>query len=87
MKRKKIIWTIVLVLLVLIAGAGYYAWKEYNRTNKDLKHEKAAFSLAATDLITEFAANEKTSNTKYLGKIVEVSGAIKQYVIRALQHG
>ena len=80
MKRKKIIWTVVFILLVLIAGGGYYAYTEYNRKNKDLKHEKAAFSLAANDLIAEFAANEKASNSKYLGKVVEVSGTIKDIV-------
>lgn len=80
MKRKKIIWTIILTLLVVIAGAGYYAYKEYNRKNKDLKHEKADFSLAATDLINEFAANDTASNAKYLGKVVEVSGLIKDIV-------
>lgn len=80
MKRKKIIWTIVLTLLVVIAGAGFYAYKEYNRKNKDLKQEKADFSLAATDLISEFAANDTASNSKYLGKVVEVSGLIKDIV-------
>ena len=71
---------IVLFLLFLIggAGAGWYGYKEYNRTNKDLENVKADFSLASNDLIKEYKANDSLADKKYLGKIIEVSGNVKK---------
>ena len=51
MKGKKIIiWTIV-ILLLAGAGGGYYAWKEYNRKQKDTADLKADFTAPATALL------------------------------------
>lgn len=75
MSTKKII---IVVVLVAAAGAGLYAWKEFNRKNKDLSGEKAAHTVQATALIGEFAANDSIANAKYQGKIVAVEGMVKQ---------
>ena len=37
---------------------------------------KAEFSLAAMELYQEFVMDEEASNRKYIGKVVQVSGAI-----------
>lgn len=71
MKRKKIIiWTIV-ILLIAGAGGGYYAWKEYNRKQKDTADLKADFTAPATALLDEYMKDEKTANAKYFGKSAE----------------
>jgi uncharacterized protein YyaL (SSP411 family) len=75
MSRKKIIWSIV---LVAAAGAGLYAYKEYNRTNKDLRYTKPDFIVLATGLISEYEANDSLANRKYNGKVVEISGPVKK---------
>jgi hypothetical protein len=75
MSAKKII---IAVVLVAAAGAGFYAWKEFNRKNKDLSDVSAAHTVQATALIGEFAANDSTANAKYQGKIVAVEGVVKQ---------
>lgn len=67
------------LLLVITIGIG--AWqglKEYNRTNRDIANVKADIKISATDLIHEFEKNDSLANKKYLGKIIEVSGAIKK---------
>ena len=75
MSVKKII---IVVVLVAAAGAGLYAWKEFNRKNADLSGVNAVHTVQATALIGEFAANDSTANAKYQGKIVAVEGMVKQ---------
>lgn len=74
MSNKKLI---VLVILVAAAGAGLYAWKEFNRKNEDLAAVKPDYNVQATTLIGEFAANDSAANVKYQGKIISVDGMVK----------
>lgn len=78
MKRKKIIRIILLTGLVVIAGLALYAYKEYNRRQKDVTGLKPEFTFSAVDLIKEFTINEKMANEKYLDKIIEVNGIVKE---------
>ncbi len=80
MKRKKIIIYTVLVLLVAGAVAGFYIYKEYNRKHKDTADLKPDFTAPATQLLGEFGKDEKESNTKYLGKVLQVDGLVKDIV-------
>lgn len=76
MKRKTIL-IIALVLLVLGAVAAIYGYTEYNRKNTDLKDEKAAFNITAAAILNEFSSSETIANNKYLGKVIEVTGEVK----------
>lgn len=78
MKRKKIIRYILLPLLVIIAAAAFYIYKEYNRTHKDTARLKPDFSLAATAIIREFETDEQSSNKKYWDKIIRIDGIVKE---------
>lgn len=69
---------IITVVLLVAAAAGVYAWKEFNRKNKDLTDVKADHSVQAVSWINEFASNDTAANTKYLGKVVSVEGMVKQ---------
>jgi hypothetical protein len=80
MKRKKIIRYIVLPLLVIGAVAAIYLYKEYNRKHKDTAKTKADYSLPASDLLAEFASNEKASGEKYMDKVLRVEGMIKDII-------
>ena len=64
------------VLLIMIAGA-LYVYKEYNRTNVDISKEKPAFNLSATELIKAFSDNASSASTRYVGKIISVTGLVK----------
>jgi hypothetical protein len=73
--RKKIIFFLVLIVL---AGGAWYGYREYTRTNEDLKNADASFKLTASDLIHEYEQNDSLADQKYLGKILEVRGNVKE---------
>lgn len=78
MKRKKIIRYILLGLLLVIAAAGIYIYKEYNRTHKDTAKLTPDYSVTATGLLQEFNGDENASNTKYWDKVIRVQGTVKE---------
>lgn len=75
MKRKKLIW---LIILLAALGGAWYGYKEFNRTNKDLQKVKADFILLADDLLKDYETNDSNATKKYNGKIVEVTGYVKK---------
>ena len=78
MKRKKIIYYIVIPVLVVLAAAAIYIYKEYNRKHKDTATLKPDYTLSATQLVGEFEAGEKPANDKYLDKVIRVEGLVKE---------
>ena len=73
-KNKRMIW----ILITLNVGLG--AWlgiNEYNRTNKDISTVKADVKIPATDLIRQYENNDSLANKKYLGKVIEINGRVK----------
>jgi len=70
--------TIILAAILIAAALGIYAWREFHRTNEDLTGVKPAYTVDAKTLISEFESSDSAANTKYLGKIVQVSGMVKQ---------
>lgn len=75
MNAKKII---IVVAMLAAAAAGLYAWKEFNRKNKDLSQVQAEHTMQAPALINEFAENDSAANARYQGKIIAVQGMVKQ---------
>jgi len=80
MKRKKIIIWTVLILLLAGAAGGYYAYSEYNRKHKDTADLKPDFTASATSLLEEYQKDEKSANTRYLGKVLKVDGLVKELI-------
>lgn len=74
--RKKTV--IILVILLVIAAAAMYGWNEYHRTNASLVNREASYKVTAGELISEFEKSDTLSEKKYLGKLVQVEGTIKQ---------
>ena len=69
---------IVLFVIIVAAGiTGWYGYKEYKRTNKDLSNVNADVKISATEFIKEYEKNDSLANSKYLGKIIETNGNIK----------
>jgi tRNA_anti-like len=68
------------IIILIILGAGFGVWKglqEYNRTNPDLLNVKAGIKISVADLIHDYEANDSAANEKYLGKVIETEGNIK----------
>ena len=65
--------------MCIVLGVGVWqGLHEYNRTNKDLRKVKANVKISVIDLIKEYNDNDSSANQKYLGKIIEVTGNIKE---------
>ena len=69
----------LLVAVLLLSGAFIYAYREYNRKEPDTLSRKADFKLSASELFNAFRENEKAANLRYLDKVVEVKGNLKQW--------
>lgn len=69
---KKILWIVGLFLL-LIAGTGLYL---LNMPKASIENKTVDVSIHAAALYNEYSGDEKTSNQKYIGKVVETSGNI-----------
>jgi hypothetical protein len=80
MKRKNSFGYILLPLVVILAAAAFYIYKEYNRFNKDTAQLKTDYRLKAVDLIREFETNEPASGKKYWDKVIEAEGMVKDVV-------
>lgn len=69
--------SILLIVLALIIVVGFYGYREYFRTNKDLAEVAPEVTVSAPDLIQAFERDTAAANKSYLGKIVAVSGTVK----------
>lgn len=69
---------LILIVLIIGAGAAYYAYTEYNRSHKDLNEKKPDFSMNALEFIEAFESNEEQASAKYSDKIIEISGKIEE---------
>lgn len=65
---------ILAVLVAIIAAA--YSYYLYNKPHDDMAIQTPEFTLSAQELIDAYAADETASNTKFSGKILEVSGIV-----------
>jgi hypothetical protein len=76
MKKKYIIATIIVLLLVAAA----WGIKEYNRERADSKSLKPKFTVTAASILDEFSTNEGAASTKYAGLdvVIAVTGRIKE---------
>lgn len=70
---------IVSITIILIAAG--YAWYLYNKPMADLDHIDATYTVTADELFSQFENNEAEANKKYLGKIVEVYGKVRDLSI------
>ncbi len=71
---KKIIIA-ALVILIAMAGVGYWMW---NKPHEDVAGAKPEMSIQSDQLLKEFETNEQAANAKFVGKLIQVSGKIFQ---------
>lgn len=68
--------TLITVAILGVLGFSYGLY-EYFRPNANMASLESDMTLAAADLFTQFETDEAASNEKYLDKVIEVSGMIK----------
>ena len=62
---------LAIVLIGVIVGVYFYTLGQ-----KDLTNVKPEYTLPARELYADFEADENAANTKYLDKVLEVSGNV-----------
>lgn len=71
----KQILLILAALLCIGAGFGYYMW---NKPHQNMATAKTDVAIDAAALFAEYNADENACNTKYLDKVIAVSGKVKE---------
>lgn len=74
-KRKKIISAVLVIVLLIIIG-GVTGYKISNQPHVDVSKTEADINISGIILLEEFETDETKANTKYLEKIIEVTGTI-----------
>jgi hypothetical protein len=64
----------------LVIGLCVLYWV-FNKPHRNVEGEKPAFIMTATDLYSEYSTNEEASNTKYVNKVLQVTGPIAEITI------
>jgi hypothetical protein len=69
----------MLIGLLLLAGigggVGYYMW---NKPPESMATRKSDMGLTANDLCAAFLKDETAANSQYLGKIIVITGTVKE---------
>ena len=68
---------VLLILLVigLVCGFGVYMYV-FHKPHRNIANEKPAFSLTASELLTQFSEKEDSCNKTYGDKTIQVTGKI-----------
>ena len=69
---------IILTTLMLWVVLGSFALYYVNRPVANVSAARPAYSLASDAFYNQFEENEDAANQKYLGKVVELSGTVKE---------
>lgn len=73
---KKSFFLYSLLSILLIAGFFFY---QYNKeTTINIASKKHSFTYNASGLVNDFSKNEKLTNKKLAGEIIEIKGTIKK---------
>jgi hypothetical protein len=69
----------IVIVIGLIAASigGFVAYKMWNKPHADAS-EMEGIKVTAIDLYKAFETNEQQANTTYVGKVLEISGAVAE---------
>lgn len=67
---------IILAVFVLALAAAGYGWYQYQKAPPDIRQEKAGIEIGAVDLLIAFQQDEPAANSKYVDKVLIVSGSV-----------
>jgi hypothetical protein len=68
---------VIVIGLVAAAIGGFVAYKMWNKPHADAS-EMEGIKVTAIDLYKAFETNEQQANTTYVGKVLEISGAVAE---------
>lgn len=72
MKAKKIIISVLLIIILGVVGAYFYLYQGH----RNIKDESSFAQVTSKNLVNEFTTSTEQANAKYLNKTIEVSGKV-----------
>lgn len=72
---KKMLLTAAGVLIIVLGIIGYY---QYNKPHANMQKMRPDFELSATELREAFQNDEALANSRFLDKIILVTGVVKE---------
>lgn len=75
LKKRTILWLGILLLVLVALG---WAWHLYDKPHQSAADESAAATVNADTLYHQYAADEKTADQKYMGKVLAVTGRLTE---------
>jgi tRNA_anti-like len=69
---------LLIIAAILVIGGCIYGYFEMNRKVEALTDVAPDETVTANSLLTAFQTGEEAANVKYLGKVVEVAGAVRE---------
>lgn len=76
MKRKKVIFSVTGIVLLLAAGIGSWGWKAYHQTRNQIDVSTTAITVSSAHLYQAYNKDEKSANQQYTNQVVAVSGTV-----------
>jgi len=62
-----------IILFIILGAIGYFLYQLKTGT---VEHQQPAYQLTATELLAAYQEDEQKANEQFLGKLIEVRGAI-----------
>lgn len=81
MKNRKIIYISGIIILAGALIALFTFIKLYNKPHADVSASIPDYTVTAKDIVEEFKNDEQKANGKYLDKIIQVEGVIKDITV------
>lgn len=75
--KKGVKYTFIAAILISVAGIAV-AVHMYTLSHKNLEKVKPDFTMTAAELTEEFIKNEASASSEYTGKVLEITGTIKE---------
>ena len=68
----------LLIFLLLLINSYYFLLPIFNKSNGNLEKTASEVTINSDDLIHSYNSDEEKSNEMYAGKIIEVTGGVKE---------
>ena len=77
---KKPIFIFLIIITVTGISSSYVYFFIYNKPHQNIANATPTYTLTTEQLYTEYNTDEKKSDQKYLGKIIEIKGSISEII-------
>lgn len=70
--------TILVIIILVIAVGGWYAYKLYQQKTPDIVNKTPDVVISANDLLNAFNKDTAAARKQYVDKVIEVTGTVKR---------